>query len=863
MKKLWHKKVLWFSLLSFLLPLITLFYIYYINNIYFGSTTTLLAGDAYHQYVVFHTAISNILHGKGSLFYNWNIGLGVNFYTLSAYYLGSFFTPIAYFFNAKNMPDALYFLTLLKFGAIGLSAFTSFRHIFKKAALPITFALSMSFTLMSFTASFSELITWLDVFIYLPFVLWGLTRLMNEKKCGLLFVSLLLLLISNYYFSFMVCIFITLYYLANLFSNFKTYRQTIPLFIKTTVLAGIASFIVLLPVYIDLRTVGEKLTTISRLKTESTGPFDLIYKNFIGAYDTTQYQAIPMIYVGLIPLFLAVLYFFNRKFSRRQRLASGLLILVLIASFYLEPLNLAWQGMHSPNMFLFRFSFLFSTLIILLAGYNIEELDEKLAKKLCITLLGFILLAGISFIDHGHYQFITSINYVLTGAFLLSYLILSGSFAKKLISRRFFIVLLMILMPIEAAVNTMFIVSGIRKEWVYPTRASYQQIVNSVLPLAKKINKEQTFVRTENLEPIVSNDGMTFNLNTISQFSSVRNTRSSGAMNTLGYLSTGTNLNLHYPNNTILADSLFGVKYLLSKNDLSRFGYVKDGESGNYTLYKNNLAAPLGILTASKEDTKQLGASQLDSQRTLTNYLANEDSSYYSVNYLPRPDFKNSTLETKIDSTKWTLKQDSSGQTIIMNFTTTVPAHRQAYYMVEADTDNNAPNTVQVTVNGHTTSKRYNQVGKYYDLGYYNQETTITFSVSFSGRKEVTLFPPKIALLNTDAYQAAMQKIQTNGVNFKIAGNKATSRYKVSKDETLFLSIPYNAGWSAKIDGKTVATRPIFKGFLGVNVPKGNHKIELTFIPQGFKVGVICFVSAILLFVLSEWLRGFRRSKIQ
>ena len=31
-------------------------------------------------------------------------------------------------------------------------------------------------------------------------------------------------------------------------------------------------------------------------------------------------------------------------------------ILLIIASFYLEPLDLMWQGMHSPNMFLHRYS---------------------------------------------------------------------------------------------------------------------------------------------------------------------------------------------------------------------------------------------------------------------------------------------------------------------------------------------------------------------------------------------------------------------------------------------------------------------------------------------------------------------------
>ncbi|MFM9673569.1 YfhO family protein, partial [Streptomyces galilaeus] len=94
------------TILSFLIPLGALFVIYLCNGIYFGSSRTVLAGDGYHQYVVFHNAFKNILDGNGSLFYNWNIGLGVNFYALSAYYLGSFFTPLVYFFDVHSMPNA-------------------------------------------------------------------------------------------------------------------------------------------------------------------------------------------------------------------------------------------------------------------------------------------------------------------------------------------------------------------------------------------------------------------------------------------------------------------------------------------------------------------------------------------------------------------------------------------------------------------------------------------------------------------------------------------------------------------------------------------------------------------------------------
>jgi uncharacterized membrane protein YfhO len=43
--------------------------------------------------------------------------------------------PLTYFFNAANMPDGLYLLTLLKFGLIGLSSFVAFKNMYRSIQL--------------------------------------------------------------------------------------------------------------------------------------------------------------------------------------------------------------------------------------------------------------------------------------------------------------------------------------------------------------------------------------------------------------------------------------------------------------------------------------------------------------------------------------------------------------------------------------------------------------------------------------------------------------------------------------------------------------------------------------------------------
>ncbi|MGH2226988.1 YfhO family protein, partial [Enterococcus faecalis] len=77
--------------------------------------------DGFSQFSNFHPSFNNVLHGKQTLFYTWNASLGLNYLSLISYYLGALFTPLVFFFNNQKMPDALYFLTLLKIRSTGLS----------------------------------------------------------------------------------------------------------------------------------------------------------------------------------------------------------------------------------------------------------------------------------------------------------------------------------------------------------------------------------------------------------------------------------------------------------------------------------------------------------------------------------------------------------------------------------------------------------------------------------------------------------------------------------------------------------------------------------------------------------------------
>ena len=94
-----NKTTFFYFALSFLLPATIIFFALLSDGIFWGSKTTILASDGFHQYVIFAQNLRNILHGSDSIFYTFTSGLGLNFYALISYYLGSFLSPFFYFFD--------------------------------------------------------------------------------------------------------------------------------------------------------------------------------------------------------------------------------------------------------------------------------------------------------------------------------------------------------------------------------------------------------------------------------------------------------------------------------------------------------------------------------------------------------------------------------------------------------------------------------------------------------------------------------------------------------------------------------------------------------------------------------------------
>ena len=833
----------WTYFISFIIPLVIMSGVYLSQGIYWNSDTSPLLGDGFHQYVIFDLNLRNILHGSDSLFYTFTSGLGLNFYALSSYYLGSFLSPLVYFFDVSSMPDAVYLSTLLKFGLIGLSTFFSLSKIFKNIPALLRLALSNSYALMSFTVSQLEIKTWLDVFILIPLILTGLHLLITEKKRILYFTSLSILFIQNYYFGYMTALFLVVWYFCQLSWDFKSRKFSFLDFFLTSLLAGLTSFIMTLPTLFDLRTHGEKLTAITKIKTDASWYLDLFAKQFIGAFDTTKYGSIPMIFVGLLPFILTIVFFTLKSIKFHVKLCYATLLIIIIASFYLEALDLFWQGMHAPNMFLHRYAWIFSTLLIYISAEVLDRFkDIKLWNVLfSMTFLLFGYLATIYF--KNHYSFLTKLNILLTLEFFVVYLLLLLALIKKLISLKIFSILILIFTISEISFNASSQLNGITKEWGFASRSIYDKDIPSMEAILEYTKQQpDTFTRTEMLQTQTGNDSMKFNYNGISQFSSVRNRSASTTLDKLGFKSSGTNLNLRYANNTIIADSLFGISYNISETYPDKYGFHPSYQKDNLTLYKNQFALPIAFATQSLYKDVTFNDHTLDNQTQFLNQIAGLNEEYfYPINH-------HTDSGDNVVNLNGTDTEDAT-----ISYSIEVPDNSQVYLsMTKLNFSNDKKKQVDIIVNGEKKSFTTDNAFTFFNLGYAEHKQTFDIQIKFPGNAQVSFESPTFYRLDTKKYTEAIRKIKENPVEVSSYKNKVTVNYKVKNETSIFFTIPYDQGWSAYQNGKKLQIQQAQTGFMKIDVPEGEGTITLSFIPKGFVAGASCSLIAIIVFIFYD-----------
>lgn len=835
-------------ILAFLLPLCLIMFAYYLNGIYWGSTKSILASDAFTQTANFYASFHDVLHGKESWLYTWNAALGLNYLGLYSYYLGGPVTFLVYFFDKYDIPNAVYLITLVKFGLCGLTSYWYSKRSFTIAEWK-HYLLSACYALMSFGVAYAEQPMWLDAIYILPIVIGGIDTLLAKKKYVLLFLAYSLLFLTNFYMAYIVGIFSLLYFIAQSYSLSKMNWHNFGRYFATIICSIMTSGIIIVPTVFNMFRTHEPLSKVTGLLTDNSGLWDLVIKNMAGVYDTTKFGTVPFIYVGLFPLLLAIAFFLHSKIKRRSKLVFGTLLVIVGGSFYLQPLDLFWQGGHSPSMFLYRYSLVWSFLIFWLAGKSWEAGLER--DKFTKLGLFYIVLTSAAYLgSFGHYRYAGNTNFILTLFLVTAYILIVAVRPSLFNMQRKFILFLLVMA--EIGFNSYALIHGTGIEWHYPATSLYNGTMTDINNIVGKYKGNAKWLRMASLDPISRDDSLNYGYSSVDLFSSMRNRPFQEQMNLLGFKSGGNNLNISYGNNTLLMDSLLGIRLNIAKGAISKYGFVEQQPSGTYRVYKNKYQVGLGVVSPNNlTNIKFQQTDNLGNQTKLMNMVSGSVSStkYFSSVTPKIVDVQNTKATTDQSHFYLNAQNENSLQTI--TWEVDVPAHAQAYlsmFLMQSKSGNSTI-SLEVPNKNIVSNSNLSMVGQYLDLGKYQSGERIRFTTKIFGSSSMAFAKPNVILLDTKKYAAAAERLSRNSASLAISSSKITGEAKARQAKSwLYTSIPYDSGWRAKVNGRSVKTRSINNTFLTLPLAKGKNKISLQFWPEGLGLGALMSLSGIAVF---------------
>ena len=159
-------------LMSFLIPVIVMVLIFIQRGIFPFGEESFLRTDMYHQYAPFFSEFRYKLTHGGSLLYSWDVGMGVNFAALFAYYLASPLNWLILLCPAKYVIEFMTISIVVKIGLCGWSMAYYLRHHCKTQDFGIVF-FGIFYALSGYMAAYSWNIMWLDCIMLFPVAMLG------------------------------------------------------------------------------------------------------------------------------------------------------------------------------------------------------------------------------------------------------------------------------------------------------------------------------------------------------------------------------------------------------------------------------------------------------------------------------------------------------------------------------------------------------------------------------------------------------------------------------------------------------------------------------------------------------------------
>ncbi|MFS9230364.1 YfhO family protein [Streptococcus australis] len=507
------KKAIYF--LSAFLPMLIMLIVWAIIGLYPFGSRSLMSVDFGQQYVSFFGLLKNsVLSGDFSnLSYSFTQSLGGPMAGLVGYYLLSPFNLIFIITPFQFYGFAVFLIIWLRYGAIGLAfAFLLIKRYkglsSKKYLVPL---LSTAYALSGMLVAYQMNVIFYDAMIMLPIVIAYLEELLDGGSIFKYSLTLGMMLFFQFYMGYMASIFIVLYacfYVSSKLGGKGTLKLKLSNFFKpllrafgASVIGGGLASVILLPVLSSLlESRGGYNPGMTFSLDLMIKPLDILSKLTIGGFDSGAWvmgPSLPNIYIGAFGFVGFILYFSCKKICSIKKWSAGVVTCIFFISFVNEFVNKIWHMGQMPLGFFYRFSWLFSFFMLVLAFQALKKGIEVSKKGKVISLI--LLLLACSYLSNttfayikqlqpetftliisGHLQLIALFTIINACIILYLYWKLSKENIEKKVTR-------VILTAVLLLVSAILAVKGFLFSQVYLTFFTYVFVIFSIKPKMSKL----------------------------------------------------------------------------------------------------------------------------------------------------------------------------------------------------------------------------------------------------------------------------------------------------------------------------------------------------------------------------------------
>ena len=867
---------------AFLLPALVLYGVFVINGLHPFGNGQILVTDLWHQYYPFLCELQERLKEGQSLLYSENIGMGINFLALIAYYCASPLNFLIMLVSKESLRDLVAVIVALKAGFSGLFFSLYLKKVNKRYEFS-TIAFSALYALCGYMLGYYWNIMWLDCVALLPLVMLGVYSLIKENKCILYIVSLAIAVISNFYIGFMLCIFTAIYFFSQCIIEKLKIKE---FFIKLGMIA-VASIISLamtafitVPTYLALgQTVAaepkdeQEEQTLSEKIGEYYDEFKEDAVHVLGrtasfGEPNPKEEGIVNAFSGLISVILFGYFLCSDKIGKREKLTTTAVILIMFLSMVFNDIDIIWHGFHKPNMVPFRYAFIFSFVMIAMAyrTYVAEFTDFSVGRRKKKFPLAFVISALITILVIVCANKEAVIGTVIGSCVLaVLYYVMIESFhdepgAKM---KQKWATTLCGFIVAEVVINTIIAVPTVRIT-VYDT---YYYRGEEIENLLEEVDADSSYGRVETSQDYILNDPALYGYKGVSTFTSTADADVSEFIKTLGICGIPGSNRYYYETTSPLTNAFLGIEHVIFKNDMDNHNpyLVKVAtETTNYKndegedrktyqhIYKNTQSLPIGFMTANSllDEEGIVGNNAFEKQNDLFRKATGLDGDLYTKVPFVSEDGEekyyyvegNVGVSGTAQDGSFTIRRGASEDKPQVKFIVNVENDVPLYAYVMGRYFN------KVTVDG--TDYKMQARGYILPIGVYEEgqaKFDYTFDSSFEDSGRLTFM---IYKLDTALFEEGMALLRDEG--FEITKYESTvveGNIEAKEDGVFYTSIPYDEGWTLYVDGEETEIKPLENAMICVPLTKGEHDIVLKYSPVGFVPGVIVSIVALVIFI--------------